>query len=714
MPPSALKSYRLNKLSSCLALGLAGLQTGIAAAQTETAAALPEVQVSAGRIEQKRFDAPAAVDVIDAETIRDSGPQVNLSDALSSAPGVVSLNRNNYAQDIQISIRGFGARTPFGLRGIRLIADGIPATIPDGQGQSSTVSLTTADRIEVLRGPLAQLYGNSSGGVIQVFSREAPATPEGQAQVYFGSYGLLRSDWQAAGRVGALGIVADYSTFQTDGWRANSAAKREQFNGILTYTPSSDSRFRLILNHFDMPYAQDPLGLTAAQAANDPRQAGTNALLNRARKITSQDQVGGVFEHRFSEALRLQARAYTGTRDNLQYQASATPGSASATWVGLSREFQGAGLQLSGAVRPEAIAPFTWALGFDYDRSAEDRQGGATLNGEKVPGSLTRDQRDVATNRDVYGQVNWLVSDRWTLVAGVRSSEVRLSSQDRYLVDGDSSGSVPYRATSPVLGVTWHLLDTLNLYANLGRGFETPTLSEVAYTRSGNTIVGAFNDSLLPARSRHAELGMKWLPAPGARLDLAVFKINVEDEIVAALSSAGRTAFANATRTSREGIELAHRQSYGGHFHSTLAATWLRARYDAAFTSGGGTVADGNAVPAIPDQQVYASLTWTQHARTVGVPGQSGTEVSLDWFARSQIWANDQNTAAAAGQGVLNLRVRQPIPLGPVKAELFAALNNLTDRAYSGSVIVNQAQRQFYEPALPRNWVLGMRYAVPF
>ena len=231
-------------------LTVSGILLGVSVSGAQT---LEEIKVQGGRIEQQQFDTPASVQVIDEATIRSTGAQVNLSDTLGRVPGVVSLNRNNYAQDVQISIRGFGARAPFGLRGIRLITDGIPATIPDGQGQASTASLTSASRIEVLTGPLAQLYGNSSGGVIQTFTREAGATPEASTQLFAGSYGLTRTDWQLSGRAGAVGIVADFSNFGIEGYRVNSAAQRKQLNTVMTWDVKEDTKARFILNSFDMP-----------------------------------------------------------------------------------------------------------------------------------------------------------------------------------------------------------------------------------------------------------------------------------------------------------------------------------------------------------------------------------------------------------------------------------------------------------------------------
>ena len=319
-----------------------GALCGLAAqAQNLTPAEqLPEVRVTSGLIEQRQFDAPASIQRIDAERIRSSGPQVNLSDVLTQVPGVVALNRNNYAQDVQISIRGFGSRAAFGLRGIRLMADGIPATTPDGQGQASTVSLTSVDRIEVLTGPLAQIYGNAAGGVIQTFTREAGEKPEAMTQLYVGAFGLRRSDWQISGRTGNVGVVADYSTFSTNGYRDNSAARREQLNTVIALDSAPGTRHKFIANLFNMPQAQDPLGL-AIDKLNTPRIAGTSAISAGTRKTVHQEQVGWVMNHQIEGDLKLNTRMYRGDRSNLQYQSSNT-------WVGLERQYFGLGANLQG------------------------------------------------------------------------------------------------------------------------------------------------------------------------------------------------------------------------------------------------------------------------------------------------------------------------------------------------------------------------------
>ncbi|MFD0668846.1 TonB-dependent receptor family protein [Ramlibacter sp. MAHUQ-53] len=688
-----------------LLAGAAATATALAAqAQTAPAPTLPEVAVQAGRLELRAFDTPGSVHVVDEAAIRAAGPQVNLSEALAGVPGVVSLNRNNYAQDLQVSIRGFGARAAFGLRGLRLVVDGIPASTPDGQGQASTVALSSAGRIEVLAGPLAQIHGNASGGVIQAFTREAGAQPEGQAQATQGSFGLRRSDWQASGRAGPggrVGIVADFSEFETDGWRDNSAARRRHFNGVVTVDAQPGTRVRLVANLFDMPLAQDPLGLTASQLAT-PSAAGTNAVARATRKVVSQEQLGAVVEHRLSSSLRLQGRVYGGERENLQFQAGNT-------WVGLARRFDGVGLQLDGKARLGGDTAVDWVAGFDRERAGEQRQGGPAAAGEKT-GAIDRNEWNQSGNRDVFVQAHWRLGGHWTLTTGARRSDVTLRSRDDYLADGrDGSGSVRHRATQPVLGLTWHATDTLNLYVNHGKGFETPTLAEAAYTVAGTAVVGSFNTRLAAARSRHLEAGAKWAAAPATRLDLAVFRIDTEDEIVSALSAGGRTAFANATSTVRQGLEASLRQAWSPHWRALASASLIRATYDTAFSG----VPAGNRLPGVPARQAFGSLQWSQRGLPVSGKPPAGLEAALDWTGRSRLWANDANTASAPGHGLLNLRMRHRWQVDAASVEAFGGIDNLADRRTIGSVIVNQASGGFYEPGLPRSWVLGVQVKVP-
>jgi iron complex outermembrane receptor protein len=683
------------------------------------AQSLEEVVISATRSEQRSFDAPAAINVVDRDTIQSAGPQVNLSESLNRVPGLTILNRQNYAQDLQLSIRGFGARTPFGIRGIRLLIDGIPATTPDGQGQGSSISLPSTERIEVLRGPLALMYGNSSGGVIQAFTRDAPEVPEFTAQAYTGSFDMRRTAWQYAGRIGDYGLVADYSTFDTNGFRDNSKTQRTQFNGKLSFNPNDQTQVNVVFNQFDMPLAQDPLGLSAAQVALNPRQAvtssagTTNAADLFVRKITRQNQIGSAITYMLDADRSVTARAYYGVRENLQYQATSA-------WVGLNRDYYGAGLQYNEKTSL-AGRPVRLAAGYEFDYSTERRQGGATSSsGQQSSSALTRNEDNRSQNSDFFAQATTLATDTISVITGVRSSTVSFTSQDYIPTPVDGSGSVTYRATSPVLGLTYHATDRLNLYANYGKGFETPTLAEVAYIDNGvSTPTAKFNPSLRAASSQHYEIGAKWLPSNTSRVDLTAYQIDSRDEIVVAYGGSGPTSYKNVPGTQRRGLELAANNWLTPHVSALLSSSWIDATFTQSYASGTNNVTAGNKMPGIPQHFVFSELLWTSQG--MGGDRRSaklGTRAGFEWVSAGRLYANDTNlyggsSASAPGYNAFNAKVSQGWALGNNLLTAYARVDNLADKRYVGSVIVNQSSGQFYEPAPGRTWTLGLRFAMP-
>jgi iron complex outermembrane recepter protein len=684
---------------------LATLLAAVASAQAQVVV-LDPVVVTAQRSAQSAFDAPAAISAVTRDTIESGGPQVNLSEALNRVPGISVLNRQNYAQDLQLSIRGFGARSTFGIRGVRVIVDGIPATMPDGQGQASTVALSSAGRIEVLRGPLAQLYGNAAGGVVQVFTEEDAEQPTATLTAAAGSNGLYKvgAKFSRSGGPGE-GLTVDLSHFHTDGWREHSEAQRGQLNARWRTRFGADTRLSVVLNVLDQPISLDPLGLTRALWEQNPRAAAPAALAQDARKSVRQQQLGGVLEHRLGEDTTLTGRLYVGGRD--LDNALSTPLSAqqaptsSGGIVEFARVYAGAAAQVAHRVRLGQERVLQLTAGVELDRMREDRQGYLNDGGER--GELKRNELNTVDNRDLFAQAAWDFAPRWTLTLGARASRVEFRSRDRFIVapdNPDDSGSLAYSATNPVAGVAWRVTPELNLYANAGRGFETPTFTELAYRPGGAT---GLNGDLRASRSRHAELGAKWRIAEGHRLDAALFDIGTRDEIVVDSNVGGRSTFKNAGRTSRRGAELA----YAGRLGETLRTTWsltaLRARFADAFVSGSGasavTVPAGNRLPGTPDRSLFGELAWAPRA---------GLEAAVELVHTGKLVVNDANEDAAPAATVVNLRAGAKKELGGWQLSALVRLDNAGDRRHAGSVIVNEANKRFFEPALPRNWTLAV------
>ncbi len=680
--------------------GAAALAAGWAAYAQE-APVLPEVSVSATRVKRDNMDLPVAIDTVGQRAIREDNMQVNLSESLNRVPGIAVQNRQNYAQDLQISSRGFGARSTFGVRGVRLIADGIPATMPDGQGQAATFNLSSAERIEVMRGPFSSLYGNAAGGVVQIFTADGPAEPTYSTSAAFGSFDTWRLGAQYGGQHGPLNAMVDVSRFATDGYRDHSSTRRDSGNAKLRYDLGSSGRVTLLVNALDQPETKDPLGLTAAQVAQNPRQAVANAYAFNTRKSISQTQGGLTWELPLANGDQLFARVYGGDRQVTQHLAIPLAVQAAVTNSGgvvdLDRGYNGLGLRWTREGQL-AAQRFMLSAGVDHDSMAERRRG--FINNFGVTGALKRNEDNKVSNTDFYAQGEWQATQQLGLFAGARHSSVQFDSRDYFIITGnpDDSGAVDYSKTTPVIGATWRFTPALNAYANAGRGFETPTFAELAYRPGGGT---GLNFALRPATSLHREIGVKALTGAQGHVNLALFRIDTTDEIVVNSSAGGRTDYRNASGTQRKGLELAWQQKYTQGFESVLAWTLLDATFSQPFTPGGGaTVAAGNRLPGVASNLFYGELVWRDAA--------SGFHAGVELRHSGQVFVNDQNSEAAAAYTIGNLRAGFMQRGRGWQLTEFVRVDNVTDRAYIGSVIVADGNGRFYEPAPGRALMVGV------
>jgi iron complex outermembrane receptor protein len=676
--------------------------TGAAEQVPPAPAVLPDVTVTATRVERESFDLPVSIDTVGARTIREDRPQVNLSESLNAVPGIVVQNRQNYAQDLQISSRGFGARSTFGVRGIRLIADGIPATMPDGQGQAASFNLDSAQRIEVLRGPFSSMYGNASGGVIQIFTADGPAEPTLGGRLYRGSYDTSKWTAQYGAQHGRLNLNVAASAFRTDGYRDHSAARRDHAHGKFKLDAGRGGTFTLVADALDQPETLDPLGLTAAQVAQNRRQATGVAYQFNTRKSVAQNQVGLVHDLKLGAQDTLQARAYVGDRQVTQYLAIPLAAQGAPTSSGgvvdLDRSFGGAGLRWSHTT--EALGgPLDIHFGIDFERMSERRRG--YVNNFGIAGALKRDEDDTVDTTDVYAQAEWRAHDRVLVMAGIRHSRVRFESEDFFVAAGnpDDSGAVRYQRTSPVVGATFDASRRVKLYANIGKGFETPTFVELAYQPAGGT---GLNFALRPAVSTHREIGAKVQLGESSRATLALYRVDVADEIVVASSAGGRTTFKNAARTRRDGVEAGWQAQLGGGFESSVASSWIRARFVEAFTAGTPPllIPAGNRLPGVPSTSVYGELIWRHPA--------SGFHAGVEVRHNGRVYVDDANSASASPYTIANMRAGLEQRTRRWKFSEFVRLDNVTDKQYIGSVIVAEANGRFYEPAPGRNWMVGV------
>lgn len=713
--------FKLARFSCAVIVSLALLDPtawcaeSVANGSAASAAAEPgEVVVTVTRRAQSSLTLPVAIDSVDATLIRRGQLQVNLSESLGGVPGASVQNRQNYAQDLQVSLRGFGARSSFGVRGVRLYADGIPGTMPDGQGQFSQFDLGSAGRIEVLRGPFSALYGNSSGGVIALYSEDPAPGQQLQAQLAAGSYGLQRESLKLSGSSAAASYLIDVAHFATDGYRDHSAAQRNNLNSRWRIELSLASTLTLVANAVQTPFVQDPLGLTQAQLAN-PRQAGSNALSFNTRKSLQQGQLGVLYEHHPLVGVEFAAQFYGGHRATTQYQAipvaSQNPATHPGGVIDLARSFWGTDMRVSSAPGL-AGGKLQLTAGIAYDQLDEDRRGYLNYVGTSlgVLGALRRSLSNRVYDFDQYVQAQWDPAPKWHLLAGVRHSVVDVRSFDLLAAPGTNPVSaVRYQATNPVAGLSFQATPALSIYSALGRGFETPTLNDIAYASVNGSVPG-LNLQLQPARSNTYELGLKQL-AGGGSLNLSAFRIDTRHELAVLQNSGGRSVFQNIDATTRTGLELGAREPLGEVLSARVAYTWMRAVVAEAYLTCTAvpcaqpttTVASGSRLPAVPQHFFYSALSWQ--------PAPAGLTLTAELIGRAQIYANDTNTAAAGGYWLGNLSLALEQQRGGWHFSEFARIDNVADRRYVGSVIVNESNSRFFEPEPGRAFYLSVSLA---
>ncbi|HAV5946736.1 TPA: TonB-dependent receptor [Acinetobacter baumannii] len=675
-------------------------------------AKLPTLHVEATRTDTGYLQTPASVFRIEAPQV-DSSSQVNLTEVVKGIPSLQIRNRENYAQDLQLSMRGFGARSTFGVRGIRLYVDGIPATMPDGQGQTSNIDLSSLDHVEVLTGPFSSLYGNSSGGTILTSTKEGQGKDSIELSYSGGSHDKSRAGLVLQG--GAKGAnepsyIISSSYFDTDGYREHSGAEKVLNNAKLSWNLDDGSKINWVTNYVKI-HADDPQGLTHDQWNANPKQQVPFLKQFNVRKDIEQTQTGVTWSKPINDKNELYAMAYLGNRQVTQYQSiPKSTQEASINHAGgvidFERNYYGADFRWTGK---ELLPNTTLSVGVALDAMDEDRKGFENfnlVNGQPsygVKGNLRRDEDNTLWNIDPYLQASWQFLPTWRLDTGVRYSNVHYKSKDNYLSNGDDSGKTDYDKVLPSVALSWQILPELMAYVSYAKGFETPTFTEMAYRPDGQS---GFNFDLTASTSDTYETGLKSQNQLGD-FTLAVFQTKTKDDIVSAGNSNGRSTFRNADKTLREGVEFAWNKKLWRDLTATASYSYLDATFDADIPALGNIaqISSGNAIPGIAKNQAYASLAWQPSHGLYG-----GVDVQY----MDKVYVNDTNSDAAPSYSVTSANVGYAWVIGDWKVNSFARVDNLFDKKYAGSVIVNDGNSRYFEPADGRNWSAGLRVIKQF
>ncbi|MGZ9713602.1 TonB-dependent receptor family protein [Glaciimonas sp. GNP009] len=691
------------------ALGVLSTLSSVSMAADDTSQPLKEVVVSASRTEQRVMDTAASIDVVNSRQIHDGTAEQNMSEPLARAPGIFALNRQNYAQDLLISSRGFGANSAFGARGIKIFVDGIPGTAADGQGQISHIDLASADHIEVMRGPFSVLYGNSAGGVINVFSENGKPGAEVMPYFSMGSFGQRKYGVKIDGDENGLNYLVDAGALHTDGYRDHSAADRNNENAKLRFTLTPDTTVTVVANRVHLT-ALDPLGLTAAQLQANPRGAGIGAAAFNTRKSVDQTQVGVTVDQRISATDSLTFTPYGGERKTTQYLASTVNGV-----INLKRDFFGMD---SKWLHSENIGgmPLKIVVGVDGNENRDHRLTFSNIAGQEKIAATDQDYSMEARNLDFYLQGELRPTDRLAFTAGLRQSQITLSANSNNNLA--SLGSHTYQAVTGMVSAQYYVQENANVYVSYGSGFDTPTLNQIIYSpgyvNSGGTNTG--NIGINAAKTKQIEIGYKSQISNSAQVKIALFHADTTDDIVIAASNGGKTSYMNAPKTTRDGLELSTEFQLPYHLQANVAYTLLDAKVAQSYTENitnasnnvttSYNVARGNRIPGVPNQGLFAELVWRKPDNSL--------EFAVEGRAAGSMAANDLNKAYAGGYSLMNLRAVVRQTLGKWAFTEFARVDNVFDHAYVGSVIVNQANSQFYESAPGRNWLAGVNASYRF
>ena len=648
-----------------------------------------EIIVNATRMEKRINQVPAAISAISKRDIQLGRQQVGLDESLAAVPGLFMQDRYNFAQDLRIAIRGFGARSNFGIRGIKIIVDGIPESLPDGQGQSDGIDLGSVEQIEVIRGPSSSLYGNASGGVINITSERGPVEPFLEARLSGGEYGFQKFQIKAGGNSGRLNYLVNLSDMKFDGYREHSETENTLLNARFVFAIDDQSEFGVVFNATDQPIANDPGGIDLIQAESAPTTARQQNLDFDAGETLDQQRVGLSYKRSYGEHHEIRLRNYYVRRD-FANRLPFTGGGA----VAFDRSFVGGGASYSYGAELWG-KPNRFIIGADVDRQDDDRQ--RFDNNSGVLGAPTLDQNELVNSIGIFAQNEITLNDRLALTVGVRYDEVEFEVEDRFLADGDDSGKRSLSEVSPMIGISYSAFDSASIYGTISTAFETPTTTELANPNG----TGGFNPTVDPQLATNYEVGVRGTIAERHSYELSLFSIDVEDELIPfeLASQPGRDFFSNAGKSKREGAEVSFISQPLDSLRFSIAYTYSNFEF-VQFLDDNGNDFSGNALPGIPDNLFRAEIAYTH---------TSGFYSTVDVLNVGDFFVNNANSTINESYRVVNLRAGlDDLEFGRWVLSPFVGINNLTDEAYSANIRINAFGGRYFEPAPDRHWYGGV------
>ena len=649
---------------------------------------LDEIVVTGTRIRTTLRTVPAAVTVVSEDDIQLARQRISLAESLGRVPGLFLQNRYNHVLGLRVSIRGFGARANFGVRGVKILYNGIPATLPDGQASADTIDLGAVSQIEVIRGPSSTIYGNASGGVINVTTEPPPETPFAALHVAGGEFGFRQLQLKAGGQGENVGYMVSMSDWTYDGFREHSSSEKKDFTGRFNFDFGEDRLLLATISYGEQPLGLDPGGVTASFAADQPRAARPQNILFNARQHYEQSRIGLVYDMPLSENNSLTARNYYVWRDFIQFlpfQDSAVPA--------FDRFFMGGGLSFNheGALLGHSNQ---LVIGFDIDSQDDDRTRYDNDFGQL--GALTAAQNESVVSKGFFVQDEFSVREDLLLTLGARYDEVTFDVTDQFLSDGDDSGEVTQTSASPMAALVYAMSPAINIYGRYSTSFEVPTTTEYANPDGS----GGFNQSLEPQLSKNYEIGIRGALADRHYYQLALYTMSTEDELIPfeVPGSPGHDFFANAGESERSGVEFSLVSHLTDRIRTTLSYTYSDFTFERFVDADGNNFA-GNTIPGTTDNQLYAEIRYADPRGWFG---------SLDALYIGNQYTNNANTVINDAYTLTDFRAGYQFGVGTILVTPFVAVNNILDAEYNANVRINAFGGRYFEAGPGRNFVGGV------
>lgn len=681
----------------------------------DTAKVLPEITVTVTRTPEKVARVPAAIGVVNKGDIQGAQSTLGLDEALNNLPGVYVANRYNYSVDQRLSIRGFGSRANFGVRGIKVLLDGVPQTLPDGQSQLSNVDFGNLRSIEVLRGASSSLYGNASGGVLSLNSEQAGPGPFAQSlRAEGGSYGLFKISSRTTGRSGPADGVFSISRTTLDGFRQNSATQLTQLSLNGNYLAGGSTTLGVRFSYSDQPKAQNPGALTRAEVVANPDSAGANNLLRKADKDVSQGQLALVGTH-YTGSGRFDVAVF-GLLRNLDNPLATPPpqgtGARIGTFVRIDRQVYGVRLATEQRLGAAGARTPSLTAGFDLQRMRDNRENWRDSSG--IRDTLFIDQTEKVTEFGGFAQLHWSPAEAIVLSGGGRYDAVKFDVTDHFFGDGsDNSGNRTMSSVSGNVGASLVKDNRFSPYINVSTSFETPTTTELVNQQAN---VGGFNESLDPQRAVNYELGARGVVG-AFTYSVAGFLARIKDAIVPFTELSGRSLFTNAGRLKNDGIEVGLTARVTDQLRLFGNWTYANYRFDTYRVQ---RVANNVIVVDTLDGKRLAGVPKAFIRLGLRAGPVRGFTLDVDHTMSSSVFADDANSVYVngwgksgagdingIGLGVTNLRMSWQGTSGGAFIRPFVGINNLWDRSYVGSLTINGTFGRVFEPAPGRNYYLG-------